>query len=157
MLSLALYALAVIALLLSNWKDPARTRQGVRLGLRSLMNLAPNLLGMVALVGLVLALLPPELLSDLFRHSGLAGFALVAAVGSLVTMPAPVAFPLAGSLLKLGVSLPSLAAFITTLTMVGVVTAPMETAHFGKRFTMIRQSLSFLLAITIGALMGVTL
>jgi hypothetical protein len=30
----------------------------------------------------------------------------------------------------------------------------MEAAYFGKRFTIIRQSLSFLLAILIGALMG---
>jgi uncharacterized membrane protein YraQ (UPF0718 family) len=157
MLSLVLYAFALLALGVSFRKDPARTRQALRLARRSLLALAPNLLGMVALVGVVLALLPPDLLSELFRRSGLAGFALISVIGALVTMPAPVAFPLAGSLLKLGVSLPSLAAFITTLTMVGTVTAPLEAAHFGKRFTVVRQGLSFLLAITIGALMGVTL
>ena len=157
MLSLTLYGLTALALALSYAKNPAGTRQGVRLGLRSLVNLAPTLLGMVALVALGLALLPPDTLSDLFHRSGLAGFAVIATVGSLVSMPAPVAFPLAGSLMRLGVSLPSLAAFITTLTMVGVVTAPLEVAHFGRRFTLVRQVLSFLLALSVGALMGVVL
>jgi uncharacterized membrane protein YraQ (UPF0718 family) len=112
---------------------------------------------MVALVALGLALLPPDLLSELFRQNGFAGFALVSLVGSLIAMPAPVAFPLAGALLKLGAGLPALAAFITTLTMVGVVTAPLEAAHFGRRFTLTRQLLSLLLALSIGALMGAAL
>lgn len=157
MLTLILCALTLLALALSLRKDPVRTRQAVRLGVRSLLSLAPSLLGMVALVGLALALLPPDMLSRLFQRSGLAGFALVAAVGAVVTMPAPVAFPLAGTLYKLGVSLPSLAAFITTLTMVGVVTAPLEMAHFGRRFTLLRQGLSLVLAVGVGALMGLAL
>ena len=157
MLSFALYGLTLAALLLSFLKDPVKTERALRSGFRALASLTPRLLGMVALVALALALLPPDLLSELFQQNGVAGFALVSVVGSLVTMPAPVAFPLAGTLLKLGVSLPSLAAFITTLTMVGVVTAPLEAAHFGRRFTVMRQLLSFMLAVSVGALMGVVL
>ena len=82
---------------------------------------------------------------------------LVSAIGSLITMPGPIAFPLAGSLLKLGAPPATLAAFITTLTMVGIVTAPIEISYFGKRFTIMRQSLSFITAILIGILMGIFL
>lgn len=154
MLSFALYALTGVALALSYIRNPDNTKRALRLGTRSLAALVPRLLGMVALVALALALLPPDLLSELFKHSGFAGFGLIAVVGSLVSMPAPVAFPLAGSLLRLGVGLPALAAFITTLTMVGVVTAPLEASHFGPRFTLFRQILSFLLAVSVGALLG---
>ena len=42
-------------------------------------------------IGLVLALLPPTLLTDLFRSHGIAGFLLISFVGALVTMPAPIA------------------------------------------------------------------
>ena len=157
MLSTALMTVTALALLVSWRLDPARTRTALAIAYRSFMGLVPNLLGMTALVGLVLALLPPRMLSDLFSFHGTAGFALIATVGAIVTMPAPIAFPLAGSLLRLGASPASLAAFITTLTMVGLVTAPMEIAYFGKRFTVVRQSLSFLLAILIGALMGLFL
>ena len=58
------------------------------------------------------------------------------------------------SLLGMGASPAALAAFITTLTMVGIVSSPMETGYFGWRFTLLRQSLSFAAAIAIGLLMG---
>ena len=157
MVSLALTAVALLALAISHGKDRGRTRKALRLSSRSFMTLVPSVLGMTGLVGLVLALIPPDALSSLFKQNGLVGFVLVSVVGAIVTIPAPVAFPLAGSLLKLGASLSSLAAFITTLTMVGILTAPMEMAYFGKRFTVIRQSLSFLLALVIGVLMGMAL
>ncbi len=155
MLSFVLLSIALIALIISFWKDRVRTRKALLLSYRSFMALVPSLLGMIGLVGLVLALIPSDLLGNLFKSHDIEGFVLIALVGAIVTMPAPVAFPLAGSLLKLGASLPALAAFITTLTMVGLVTAPMEMAYFGKRFTIVRQSLSFVLAILIGVLMGV--
>ncbi|MGD0843776.1 MAG: permease [Geobacteraceae bacterium] len=157
MLSFILLSITLIALMVSFWKDRERTRKALLISYRSFMALVPSLLGMTGLVGLVLALIPPNLLTNLFKFHGIAGFVLIALVGAIVTMPAPVAFPLAGSLFKLGASLPALAAFITTLTMVGIVTAPMEVAYFGKRFTVVRQSLSFILAILIGVLMGVFL
>jgi len=157
MLSLSLLGLTLLGLGLSWIKDRGKTVKALKIATRSLSGLAPSLLFMVGLVGLVLALLPPELLRDLFTAHGVAGFALISILGALVTMPGPVAFPLAGSLLQMGVSLAALAAFITTLTMVGVVTAPMEIAYFGKRFTLIRQTMSFILAVLIGTLMGVIL
>jgi uncharacterized membrane protein YraQ (UPF0718 family) len=154
MLSFVLLSITLTALMVSFWKDRERTRKALLLSYRSFMALVPSLLGMTGLVGLVLGLIPQDMLSNLFKFHGIEGFVLIALVGAIVTMPAPVAFPLAGSLLKLGASLPDLAAFITTLTMVGLVTAPMEMAYFGKRFTIVRQSLSFILAIMIGVLMG---
>ncbi len=38
--------------------------------------------------------------------------------------------------------------------MVGALTAPMEIKAFGRRFTLLRQSLSLALALLVGALMG---
>lgn len=157
MVSFALMSLTAIALIVSYRNDPEKTKKALLLGYRSFTTLVPSLFGMISLVGLVLALIPPELLTNLFKFHGLAGFVLISLIGAVVTMPAPVAFPLAGSLLKLGASPPALAAFVTTLTMVGIVTAPMEISYFGRRFTIVRQSLSFILAVLIGILMGVFL
>ncbi len=157
MVSLSLLAITVIALTISYLKDTDRTKRALLVSYRSLMALVPSLLSMIALIGLMLAITPQQVLTRLFNVHGLAGFALTAVVGAAITIPAPVAFPLAGSLLKLGASLPTLATFITTLTMVGTVTAPMEIAYFGRRFTLVRQSLSLVLAILIGGLMGVIL
>jgi uncharacterized membrane protein YraQ (UPF0718 family) len=157
MLSAILWAIMIVALLVSWWRNPARTRQALYAVSRSLKGMAPDVLGMIALIGLVLALVPQEFLVRLFSFEGLPGFVLVSLVGALITLPAPIAFPLAASLLGMGAAPAALASFITTLTMVGTVSAPVEVAYFGWRFTLLRQSLSFAAAIAIGLLIGVLL
>lgn len=157
MMTAVLYGGAAVALLVSWQVDPDKTRRALRISAKSLQGLAPRILGMVVLVGLVLALVPPEMIRKLFSYGGIGGFAMVSAIGSIVTMPAPIAFALVGSLFKLGAAPASLAAFVTTLTMVGIMSAPMEISCFGKRFTLVRQTLSFAMAIVIGLLMGVFL
>jgi uncharacterized membrane protein YraQ (UPF0718 family) len=102
------------------------------------------------------------LLADLIsrvigQDSGLKGVVLAALFGSVVLIQAFIAFPLAGSFLRQGASVTAIAAFVTTLVMVGVLTAPLEAKFFGKRFTLWRNSLSFIFAIVIALLMGVVL
>jgi uncharacterized membrane protein YraQ (UPF0718 family) len=152
-----LMILALAALLLSFLKDREQTRRGVAVGVRSLLGLIPCLLAMVGLIGLVLTLIPTETIVRLFSSQAPGSFFLTALVGSVVTIPAPVAFPLAGSLLKLGATPSALGIFITTLTMVGFVSAPLEIEHFGLRFTLTRQLLSFSLALAIGLVMRILL
>jgi len=156
-MSATIYGLTAVALAVSWRIDPEKTRRALKIGAKSLNGLAPRILGMVALVGLVLALVPPELITKLFTYRGIGGFVLVSAIGSIITMPAPIAFALVGSLFKMGAAPATLAAFVTTVTMVGIMSAPMEISCFGKRFTLIRQTLSFITAVIIGLAMGVFL
>ncbi len=157
MVSLILAALALTGVALSALRDPARTRAALAQAGRAGLGLAPSLLLLTAALGLSLALIPPAALARLFQSHGVLGFFLLAGVGSLLTIPGPVAYPLAGSLHQMGAGLPALATFITTLTMVGLLTAPLEVKAFGRRFTVLRQGLSLGLALLIGALMGVLL
>lgn len=157
MSSLYLVLFTCLALVVSWAKDSQRTKQALLVSYRSFRILLPNLLGMVGLIGLTLSVTPPRTLSHVFGIHGLLGFIVTGTIGALITIPAPIAYPLAGSLLKMGVGLPTLATFITTLTMVGTVTAPMEINYFGRRFTFVRQGLSLALAIVIGGFMGVIL
>jgi len=157
MSSLVLLFVTAIALAISYWNDPVRTRQALHTSLKSFLGLMPSLLTMTGLIGVVLALIPQNVLVQLFQQHGLSGFFLVSLVGSVATIPAPIAFPLAGSMIKLGASAATMAAFITTLTMVGVISAPMEAEFFGRRFTLLRNGLSLVLALIVGGLMGVIL
>jgi uncharacterized membrane protein YraQ (UPF0718 family) len=157
MTTLLLYALALAALGVSARRDPGRTRQALRGAFRSGVRLLPSLLILTAAVGLTMALVPPRVVARLFQAHGATGFLVLAGTGALLTIPAPIAYPLAAALHRMGAGLPALAAFITTLTMVGVVTAPVEIAAFGRRFTLLRQSLSLALALAVGLLMGVLL
>jgi uncharacterized membrane protein YraQ (UPF0718 family) len=149
-----LWASAIVAVAISYRKDRARTLKSLSKSLESLRNLLPGLLGMIAFVGLALAVVPKELLIRLFAVHGMGGLALVSLIGATVTIPGPIAFPLAGALLKMGAAPAALASFVTTLTMVGIVTSPLEASFFGVRFTVIRQALSFVAAVLIGTIMG---
>ena len=141
----------------SAWKDPPLTGRALKAALRSWLGLLPPLLALTAAIGLTMALLPPEAVARLFRDHGPAAFFLLSGAGALITIPAPVAYPLVGALRGMGASLPALAAFLTTLTMVGVLTAPLEIKAFGAAFTLRRQVLSLALALAVGAAMGVLL
>ncbi len=149
-----IWVFTLSALLLSFFKNQERTLASLRQSFVSLKNLMPGLLGMIAVVGLVLAVVPEEQLVRLFSIHNIWGFILVALVGALITLPGPIAFPLAGALVNMGAPPAALASFITTLTMVGIVTGPLEASYFGFRFVILRQSFSFVAAVLIGLIMG---
>lgn len=154
---LLIWTLTLIALVISYIKDRDKTFLSLKNSLLSLKNLTSGILGMITLVGLILAIVPKEIITNIFSYEGAEGFITVSILGAIVTIPAPIAFPLAGSLFKAGANPAMLASFITTLTMVGLVTAPMEVTYFGKKFTVLRQSLSFIAAVLIGLIMGAIL
>ncbi|MEA1987478.1 MAG: permease [Candidatus Marinimicrobia bacterium] len=124
---------------------------------RSLIKLAPTILSVILLIGIIYGLLSDKIALLFGQENGSAGFILIAVLGSVMHMPSLLAFPLAGSFLMEGASISSVAAFITTLTMIGIVTLPLEIQTLGKKFTIYRNVFSFLIAIIIAVLMGVIL
>lgn len=154
---ITIWIATVLALMVSYQKDKSRTLKALARSIDSIKGLSSGLLGLISIVGMILAVIPQETMVRVFDLHGVVGFVVVSLIGAVVTIPGPIAFPLAGSLLKMGANPAALASFITTLTMVGLVSAPMEASYFGRRFTIIRQVSSFLAAIAIGLIMGVFL
>lgn len=152
-----LYALALALLVFSYMKDKRKTKKALTVAWRSFSNILPTMLGIIDLIGLMLAVVPREVISGLFGHNSPAGILLISLVGAVTLMPAFIAFPLAESLLSAGAGVAAVACFVTTLLMVGVLTAPAEAAYFGRRFTFWRNALGFVFALIIGCLMGVVL
>ncbi|PIP93526.1 MAG: permease [Bdellovibrio sp. CG12_big_fil_rev_8_21_14_0_65_39_13] len=139
---------------LSFLKDKQKTYEVLIFSIKSLKKLLPTLFGMVFFVGFILTIFPEEKIMMIFNHKGYLGFFLVSLVGAIVTIPGPIAFPLAGALLKMGAPQELLASFISTLTMVGLSSSLLEISYFGKRFTFLRQGSSFISAMLIGLIMG---
>jgi hypothetical protein len=75
--------------------------------------------------------------------------------GSISIMPGFIAFPLAGVLLENGASYIVIAAFTTTLMMVGVVTFPVEKEYLGTKVSLIRNAIGLLIALTVSIIIGV--
>lgn len=150
----SVWIITLMCVLLSFAKNRDRTKLAVQSSTRIFIGLIPSISLMILLIGFLLAAIPVEVIGQLFSKGGVKGFLVVSVVGSIVSIPGPIAFPLAGELHRAGAYLPSLASFITTLTMVGVVTAPIESSFFGKKFTLLRQALSFVSSLCIGVLVG---
>ena len=158
MFSAVIWGIAGAGLLLSWTKSREKTRAALRFFRRSFLSLAPSIVAIIWTIGFILTFLPPGLiLKTIGRDAGFQGVIMAAAFGSVVLIPAFIAFPLAASFLRQGADVGAIAAFVTTLVMVGVITAPLEMKFFGKRFTFWRNSLSFVFALVIAFVMGVFL
>jgi uncharacterized membrane protein YraQ (UPF0718 family) len=128
--------------------------KGIKKGLTMFLNLLPLLLLMLALISVVLFLIPNEtLIRYMGKCSRIEGWAIAALLGSVALIPGFIAYPLCGILIKSGVAYTTIAVFITTLTMVGIVTLPLEAKFFGWKISIIRNTLSFIAALLIGFIM----
>jgi uncharacterized membrane protein YraQ (UPF0718 family) len=152
-----LFTLTLAVLFYSFIKDRQKTLQALKIAYNSFRNILPSMLGIIGLIGLMLALVPKETIEGLFGNNSPAGILIISAVGSVTLIPAFIAFPLAASLLQAGASIMAVSIFITTLLMVGVLTAPMEIQYFGKKFTILRNVFSLAAALGIAVIMGVVL
>lgn len=136
--------------------DRKKTIKGLKIGLKKLQKNIPVFLNMLILVALSLYFVSDQLiLKYLGDGSGIIGVALAGSLGSIAFMPGFIAFPLAGVLLEKGVSYTVIAAFSTTLMMVGIVTYPLEKDFFGFKITVIRNLLSLIVAVIVSMAIGV--
>lgn len=150
--------LAAIGLLVALYADWDRGVMSLKRGLFSFARILPTVLTIVVIIGLLLGFVPPETLRQFVgNQSGVAGLFLTGAIGSVLHIPSIVAFPLAASFRDMGASTSIVAVFVTTLTMIGVVTLPLEVRELGWRFAALRNGLSFLGALLIAVVMGVIL
>ena len=146
----------LVCLVVSIINNKTKTIEALKIALISFFKIIPTVLTIIILIGLLLTFISKELISDAIgKDSGVFGIIISALLGTVLHIPAIIAFPLAASLLKGGASIASVAAFITTLTMIGFVTLPIEIKEMGRNLTILRNSLSFIAAIIIAILIGV--
>ncbi len=156
--AIVINSLVCLALLFSLLKSRKKTLKGLKIAWKAAGKMLPAVLLVIVVIGLFLGFVSPSFISDVLgKSSGLLGVAIAAVLGSVLFIPAILAFPMGASLMQSGASIMSVAAFITTLTMVGFIFIPVEVKELGKRFTLIRNGFSFIAAIIIAILMGLIL
>jgi uncharacterized membrane protein YraQ (UPF0718 family) len=157
-LTIAMWAGTGIFLVISAIKDKGKTKQALKMAFGMGKGMLVSILSIIFLIGMILTLLPPETIAGFVgKQSVLMSTIVSAAVGAITLIPAFIAFPLVGTLIKGGVGIVTAVAFLTTLTMVGIVTIPLERREFGLKFAVVRNGLSFIFAIAIALIMGVVL
>ena len=152
---LYLYILAGGALAVSLIKDRNKTKKAMKIAWKTFLKMLPVLLGIVAAVSIILYLLPEDVIARyLGADNNFAAVAAALITGSVSLLPGFITFPLSGLLLQQGVSYTVLAAFTTTLMMVGIITFPMERKYFGTRLALLRNIAGFIIAALVSLCIG---
>ncbi|PKM96433.1 MAG: permease [Firmicutes bacterium HGW-Firmicutes-1] len=153
------YSITIVLLLFSFYKDKSKTKMALKKAWKAFENILPELLGIIMLVGFLLAVLNPAVISKLIGdNSGWLGVLISSVIGAITLIPGFVAFPTAALLLDNGAGYMQIGAFVSSLMMVGVVTMPVEMKVFNKKTTIMRNAFafvfSFIVALIIGKVVG---
>lgn len=155
MVSIVLYGLAGSLLLLSLAKDIKKTKKSLFMAWKQFAKLLPTVLAMMLFIGSTLAVLNQQVISSVLGdHSGLFGTGLALVIGSIVSIPSFVAFPLGAALLKAGAGYMQVAALVSTIMAVGIVSLPVEIQYFSKSIALRRLGLTFLVCVVFTAVIG---
>ena len=152
--TLSFWIVTLIWFFVSISKNKKKTINAVKMSAGMMKSIGGEIIGILFFIGLILTFLPPEVIQKYAGQSNSIILTIIfALIGCITLIPAFVAFPLSGSLIDAGASIVPVVAFLTTLTMVGIVTFPLEKKEFGLKFTLTRNLLSFIFAIIIALIM----
>jgi len=158
MSSIILYTIALSFLFFSIVKDKKKTKMALKKAWKSFTNLVPSLITVLTLIGISLSVLSPEMISKLIgSESGLLGILIALIIGSVTMIPSFITFPLAGALLKGGAGYAQIAALVSTLVAVGIITLPVEIKYFNKSTAIMRNGFAFIIAIIFTLVIGMVM
>ena len=152
---ISLYIIMVILLIISFVFDKEKTYKSLQRGWMKITKILPGYLKLLILLSLIL-LVPEEILVKFLGGNNIfLGLILGLIVGSITMMPGFIAYPLAGILVSRGVSYMVIAAFISTLMLVGILTYPVEKEYMGVKATIYRNIAGFIIGAIIALAAGV--
>ena len=150
------YAITGLILLISFFINKQKTIKAIKISFIKIKKIVPTFISMLIFVSIILFLFPDEVISNFLNNSSkFLSVLLASLIGSITLMPGFAAFPLSGILLTKGVPYMVLSAFTTTLMMVGIITFPLEKEYFGVKVTVIRNTISFFIALIVAIITGI--
>lgn len=118
----------------------------------------PSVISFMILIGIILTVLDEDAISHIIgNESGVKGVILAIIVGSIAAIPSFIAFPLGGSLLEAGAGYAQIAALVSTLMTIGIVSMPMEIQYFNSKIAWSRLIYSLIISIIFTIIIGVVM
>ena len=114
---------------------------------KSLWNMLPFLFGIVLLISLITSLIPSSFYLHLFKNNVFLDSIIGAILGSVSAGNPIISYVIGGELLKSGISLIAVTAFLVSWITVGIIQIPLEISYFGKKFSLFRNLFAFILSI----------
>jgi len=124
---------------------------------KALYNNAPTIIGIVLLISLISTLIPKSFYISLFFKNVFLDSLIGSIIGSILAGTPITSYILGGELLKQGVSLTAVTAFLVAWVTVGLVQLPAESMMLGRRFAILRNIISFVFSIIVAILTVVIL
>lgn len=157
-MTIILWIVTVLFLGISFYLKKKETLKALNKAKKMMASMLPQIVVILLILGLILGIIPPDYIQEILGENQTGFGVIIASIfGSITIIPAFVAFPLVGSLVDQGANYSVAAAFLTTLTMVGVATITLEKKQFGRKFTVLRNSISFGAAIVIAIVLGMVM
>jgi len=119
---------------------------------RAIWRSTPAILGVVLLVSLANSLLPKSSYSFIFQKNVVVDPIIGASIGSVLAGNPIVSYIIGGELLKQGVSLIAVTAFLVAWVTVGIIQFPAEAMLLGRKFAVVRNACAFLFSILVAIL-----
>lgn len=150
-----LYVVAGLCLVGSFFKNREKTALALKKAFKAFEGILPQLMIVLMLVAVALAVLDTATVSLVIgQDSGIFGVLVAALIGAITLIPGFVAFPAAAALLHNGAGTVQIAAFVSSLMMVGVVTLPLEIQYFGRRAALLRNGAAFVFSLVAAVFVG---
>lgn len=128
-----------------------KLNEAIRKATKVLGTAFPMIIGILILISLFNTLVPVSSYRILFRGT-VFDPVIGALLGSVVAGNPVTSYIISGNLLKQGISLLTVTAFLTAWVTVGVVQLPVEIQFLGKKFALIRNLSAFVLSLVVAFL-----
>jgi len=132
-----------------------KPNQAIRKAAKAIGNVFPMIIGILILISLFNTLVPTSSYHILFRGT-IFDPVVGALLGSVVAGNPVTSYIISGDLLKQGISLLTVTAFMVAWVTVGVIQLPAEMQFLGKKFAITRNVSALLLSLAV-AFLTVTL
>ncbi|MEA3399357.1 MAG: permease [Patescibacteria group bacterium] len=109
----------------------------------------PFLLGIILLIAFLMSVISPSFLHTIFTGKALVDSFIGSVFGSILAGNPVNSYIISSELLEQGVSMIAVVAFIISWVTVGIVQFPAEASLLGKKFAIVRNVVSFFMAIVI--------
>ena len=119
---------------------------------KPLLNSMPILIGIILLISLINAFDLFDFLSQFFTNNLYLDSLVGASLGSILAGNPVTSYILGGEMLKQGISLIAITAFLVSWVTVGIIQFPAEAMLLGRKFAILRNISSFILSIVVAIL-----
>ena len=144
-------AVAAALMLFSYIKDKNKTKKALITTGKIALNVLPVLFFIFILMGVINIYVTKDVVAKLLgTGSGIWGILIGELVGAIALIEPAAVFPFSGSLIAKGATYGVIYAFASTAVLIGIATLPAEMKFMGKKFTIVRNVLTFVLVFLIG-------